>query len=150
KQLEWAISKAQQERVLLDAATSDLQHMQARHLHSYKGLRLDDGITGSDLSRPGLVAFNADALNDPSISHVLFYKRDRYARPDDALQAVQLEKKLSLAGISVVTSDGVTPPLNRGEQNILRDMELLLSYYASGEELRKLAERILGAQQKLA
>jgi hypothetical protein len=66
------------------------------------------------------------------------------------MQAAQIEKKLLLAGITVVHSDGVTLPVRRGDQNILRDMELLLAYYQGGEELRKRAERVLGAQQKLA
>jgi hypothetical protein len=63
---------------------------------------------------------------------------------------MQIEKKLLLAGITIVHTDGVTPPMRRGDQNILRDLELLLAYYQGGEELRKHAERVLGAQQKLA
>jgi hypothetical protein len=150
KQLEWAIAAARQHGVALDAAVADLTHMQAQRLPSYKAIRLDDGITGSDLTRPGFLAFNRDALADASVSHIFFLKRDRFARPDDAMQAAQIEKKLLLAGITVVHSDGVTLPLRRGEQNILRDMELLLAYYQGGEELGKHAERVLGAQQKLA
>jgi DNA invertase Pin-like site-specific DNA recombinase len=115
RQLEWAIAAAQQHGVALDATLADLAHMQTQRLHSYKDIRLDDGITGSDLTRPGFVAFNRDALEDASVSHVFFYKRDRFARPDDATQAMQIEKKLLLAGITVVHSDGGTPPLRRGE-----------------------------------
>jgi hypothetical protein len=150
KQLEWAITAARQHGVALDAEVADLVHMQARRLCSFKAVRLDDGITGSDLTRPGFLALNRDALADPSVSHVFFFKRDRFARPDDAMQAAIIEKNLLLAGITVVHSDGVTLPLRRGEQNILRDMELLLAYYQGGEELRKHAERVLGAQLKLA
>ncbi len=150
RQLDWAIAAARQHGVVLDAAVADLTHMQAQRLHSYKTLRLDDGITGSDLTRPGFLALNRDALADTCVSHVFFFKRDRFARPDDAMQAAQIEKKLLLAGITVVHSDGVMLPLRRGEQNILRDMELLLAYYQGGEELRKHAERVLGAQQQLA
>jgi hypothetical protein len=124
--------------------------MTAQSLHSYKAIRLDDGITGSDLTRPGFLSVNADALEDISISHVLFYKRDRFARPDDAMQAAQIEKTLLLAGITVVHSDGVMLPVRRGDQNILRDVELLLVYYQGGEELRRHAKRVLGAQQMLA
>jgi hypothetical protein len=149
-QLGWAIAAAQHHCIALDAAVADLAHMQTLRLHSYKAIRLDDGITGSDLSRPGFLAFNRDALADSAVSHVFFFKRDRFARPDDAMQAAQIEKKLLRAGITVVHSDGVTLPLRRGEQNILRDLELLLAYYQGGEELRKHAERVLGAQQKLA
>jgi len=57
---------------------------------------------------------------------------------------------LLYAGITVVHSDGVTLPIRHGEASIVRDLELLLPYYQSGEELRKHAERMLGAQQTLA
>src|SRR5262245_23336273 len=53
KQLEWAISAARQHGVTLNASPADLAHMQAFRLHSYQDIRLDDGITGSDLTRPG-------------------------------------------------------------------------------------------------
>jgi DNA invertase Pin-like site-specific DNA recombinase len=150
KQLEWNVAAARHHAVAFDFAEADLADMLARGLHSYKSIRLDDGISGSDLTRPGFVSLNADALADPSVSHVFFYKRDRFARPDDAMQAAQIEKKLLFAGITVVHSDGVTLPIRRGEQSIMRDLELLLPYYQGGEELRKHAERVLGAQQELA
>lgn len=149
-QLEWAIAAAREHEVVLDASIADLAYMQARHLFSYKAIRLDDGITGADLTRPGFLAINHDALADRTISHVFIYKRDRFARPDDAMQAAQIEKKLLLAGITVVFSDTVSLPIRAGEQNILRDIELLLPYYQSGEELRKHAERVLGFQKMLA
>ncbi|HEY7327797.1 MAG TPA: hypothetical protein VH592_09170 [Gemmataceae bacterium] len=66
------------------------------------------------------------------------------------MQAMHIEKKLLLAGITIVHSDDVTPPLRRGEKNIFRDLELLLAYYQGVEELQKHAERVLVAQQKLA
>ncbi len=150
KQLEWAIVAAKQHGVILDAALADLVHMQAHRLHSHKSIRLDDGISGSDLTRPGFLALNRDAIADATISHVFFFKRDRFARPDDAMEGSTIEKKLLFAGISVVHSDGLTLPVRRGEQNIMRDLELLLPYYQGGEELRKHAERVLGTQQKLA
>ncbi len=78
------------------------------------------------------------------------YKRDRFARPEDAVEALQLEKKLAKAGITVVHSDGCSLPLKHGEQSLMRDMELLLAYSQNGEEIRKLAERVLGFQRMLA
>ena len=120
RQISWSIDAALAEGVRLDAGASDLDHMQSLRLHSYKGIRLDDGITGSDLTRPGFLAFNRDALKDPAISHLYFYKRDRFARPTDAMQAVAFEKELLWAGITVVHSDGVSTPMKRNEQNLLR------------------------------
>ena len=129
---------------------ADLAHMQSLRLHSYKDLRLDDGITGADLTRPGFLAVSADALSHKAISHLFIYKRDRFARPQDAMQAAQIEKRLLTAGITIVFSDTVSAPIRLGEQTIMRDLELLLPYYQGGEELRKHAERMLGFQKVLA
>ncbi len=149
-QIEWAAAAAARQGVTLDAAVTDLTHMQPLHLHSYKDIRLDDGISGSDLTRPGFLAVSRDALGDKTVSHVFIYKRDRFARPNDAMQAAQLEKQLLMAGITLVFSDTVSAPIRLGDQSIMRDMELLLAYYQGGEELRKHAERVLGFQKTLA
>src|SRR5438477_151608 len=93
-QLDWAVATASQHGVALDAGPADLTHMQALRLHSYKAVRLDDGITGADMTRPGFLALNRDALGDRTVSHVFIYKRDRFARPADAMQAAQIEKQL--------------------------------------------------------
>jgi DNA invertase Pin-like site-specific DNA recombinase len=149
-QIEWAAAAATRQGVTLDAVVTDLAHMQALHLHSYKDIRLDDGISGSDLTCPGFLAVSRDARGDKTISHVFIYKRDRFARPNDAMQAAQLEKQLLTAGITLVFSDTVSAPIRLGDQSIMRDMELLLAYYQGGEELRKHAERVLGFQKTLA
>ena len=92
QQLEWAIGAAAREGVALDAIPADLASMQANRLHTYKGLRIDDGITGSDLNRPGFRAVIRDVLSDKRISHLFIYQRDRFARPEDALEMVSIEK----------------------------------------------------------
>jgi hypothetical protein len=66
------------------------------------------------------------------------------------MEAAMFEKSIRLRGITIVHSDGVSLPIRRGAQNILCDFELLLPYYQGGEEIRKLAERVLGFQEKLA
>ena len=149
-QVEWAITAADRHGVALDASLADLVHMQSLRLHSYKDIRLDDGITGADMTRPGFLAVSADALSHKTISHLFIYKRDRFARPQDAMQAAQIEKRLLTAGITIVFSDTLSAPIRLGEQTIMRDLELLLPYYQGGEELRKHAERVLGFQKVLA
>jgi DNA invertase Pin-like site-specific DNA recombinase len=149
-QLEWAIAKAAQDRVALDATLPDLQHMQGRRLHSHKAIRLDDGVTGGDMTRPGFLAVNRDAIMDRSISHLFIYKRDRFARPEDAMGMAQIEKELLAAGITVVFSDCVSSPYLPGQQDLARDIALMLSYYQGGEELRKHSDRVLGFQRTLA
>src|ERR1700676_1832145 len=150
QQLEWAIDAARQHGVALDACLADLAIMQAQHLHTFKDIRLDDGITGLDLNRPGFLAVNHDALANGTVSHVFIYKRDRFARPADALAMAQIEKKLLEAGITIVLSDAVSLPFPSGQQDIARDIGMLFGYYESGEFLRKHAHRVLEFQKKLA
>src|SRR5262245_41382273 len=115
-QLEWAMAAAHQHGVALNASVNDLEHMQSRGLHSYKAIRLDDGITGADLKRPGFLAVISDALSDHGISHTFIFKRDRFARPADALDMVRVEKQLLEAGITIVFSDATSEPYRAGQQ----------------------------------
>lgn len=99
-QLEWSLRVAAELGVVVDASAEDLEYMLENGLSHYKGLWLDDGVTGADLSRAGFRSVNEDVLEDKSISHLFVFRRDRYARPDDAVDAVQIEKKLSGAGVT--------------------------------------------------
>ncbi len=149
-QLEWALNAARKAGIGLDAELTDLGYMQARGLHAHKAIRLDDGITGSDMSRPGYLAFIDDAKADRSVSHLFVYKRDRLARPENVMAMTQVEKHLLEAGITVVFSDGESQPYPRGHTDLARDFSILMGYHQGGEELRKHAERVLGFQRKLA
>jgi DNA invertase Pin-like site-specific DNA recombinase len=149
-QLEWAVAAAGRHGVTLDAGSADLAHMQTLRLHTYKAVRLDDGITGSDLTRPGFRAVIDDALADRGVSHLFIYKRDRFARPEDAMEVAQVEKKLLEAGLTLVFSDQVSQPYARGQADMARDIGIWIGYYQGGEELRKHADRVLGFQRKLA
>jgi hypothetical protein len=149
-QLHWAIGKAAELELDFDASLPDLDAMVSSGGFSHKGLRLDDGITGADLRRPGFLALIHDALVDTQISHVLIYRRDRFARPEDAIEMVTIEKKLRLAGITIVFTDVVAGPLARGQADLAADITMLFGYYETGEFLRKHAERVLSAQRRLA
>ena len=118
-QLDWALGMAQKHGVEVDAEPGDLAVMQARGLHSYKAIRLDDGISGSDLTRPGFLAVIADAITDPTISHLFIFKRDRFARPGDAMPVVMLEKSLLEAGITLVFSEEVSLPFAKGQGDLV-------------------------------
>jgi DNA invertase Pin-like site-specific DNA recombinase len=149
-QLGWALAEAERHSVALDASLADLTHMQANRLHSSKGLRLDDGITGADLTRPGFLAAINDAKRDTSISHLFILRRDRFARPEDAIKMVGIEKDLRLAGLTIVFTDKVAEPLVRGRADMAADIAMMFDDYESGEFLRKHAERVLDAQRLLA
>src|SRR4051812_7590929 len=149
-QLQWAIAEAGRLAVTLDAAPADLERMKTGKLTKHRDIRLDDGITGADLSRPGFLALRRDALADPAISHLFIYRRDRLARPEDASEMVSFERGLLLAGITIVFRDGVMTPMIRGQVDVGRELGMFFGYYESGEFLRKLAERVIAAQRLLA
>ena len=149
-QLDWARGQAAVHGVELDASPADLAHLRDKGFSSYKGLRVDDGISGADMNRPGFLALIGDAQRDPTISHVLSYRRDRFARPEDAIPMVAIEKRLRLAGVTIVFAEGVAGPLIRGQDDIAADIAMLFGYSESGEFLRKHAERVLQAQCQLA
>ncbi|MBI4305431.1 MAG: recombinase family protein [Chloroflexi bacterium] len=149
-QLTWAIGEAARQNVPLDASQDDLKYMRTHRLISYKDIRLDDSITGADLSRPGFLALNHDALRNKAYSHIFIHKRDRFARPEDAIEMVAIEKRLLLAGLTIIFSDTISEPMERGRQYPERELAMLLGYYESGAFLIKLAERVLEKQVLLA
>src|SRR6202051_3704974 len=72
-------------------------------------LFLDYGVKGNQLQRPGLDALFRAALTDPSITHIFIPRRDRFARPDDPLDAMKMEATLREAGLTLVFMDKVLP-----------------------------------------
>ena len=149
-QLEWACQQAALHAVRLDASPADLEQMQATRVTSLKGLRIDDGRTGADMARPGFLALIQDAKSDRSISHLFIYHRDRFARPQEAMQMVVIEKDLRLAGLTIVFADGVAGPLTPGLSDLTADLVMMLAYHESGQFIPKHAERIIQAQRQLA
>jgi DNA invertase Pin-like site-specific DNA recombinase len=149
-QLEWAIEKALELGVRLDASLADLEYMLAHGLDRYKDIYLDDGITGSDLQRPGFAAFRAAAMADERVSHLLVHMADRFARPEMAHQAMQMEVELLYAGLTVVFSNRVSQLRVRGRNYFGEDVLILYAYTESGEFLNKLAVRMVEVLTKLA
>ena len=89
-------------------------------------------------------------MSDPTISHVLIFKRDRYSRPEDAVEALQTEKKLLHAGITLVFSDKIVTPVQRGKRDLAQDIGALLEYNESGAFCEHLAERMILTHKSLA
>ena len=149
-QLGWAIKAAEGMGVVLDARLTDIELMQAQRLSEHNSICLDDSISGANLDRPGFRAMVERASTDKRISHVFIYKRDRFARPEEASGMVQLENQLRRKGITLVFNDKIAGPLDRGEIDQAGDVLALLEYLQSGEFLNVLAERVIAAQQLLA
>lgn len=145
-QLEWALRAAAAEGVRVEASLIDLEHMQRKGLHTYKDIRLDDAVTGADLERVGLRSLKADAAADRTVSHIFLLRRDRLARPEDAQNMVVWEKDLRYAGVTLVMSDKIAKPLDRGSVDIGAEIGMWVDYYESGEFLRKHAERVISSK----
>lgn len=149
-QLNWALQRAAELGVHVDASINDLNRMLASGMNSYKSLRIDDAVTGSDLNRMGFCALLADAKENKSISHIFAYRRDRLARPEDASDMMGLERRVRETGVTLVLSNRVAPPRERGRPDIADDMQMYVEYYQSGEFLIALAERVLDGHRNRA
>ena len=102
------------------------------------------------MDRPGFQAVLHDVATNQAISHVLVYRRDRLARPDDAMKMAAIERDIRCQGVTFVFSNGIAEPMDPSQPDFTEPLKLYVEYYFNGEDLRKLAERILGAQRLLA
>ena len=150
EQLNWAIAEAAKAKVRLDACPADLQYMVDHGLTHHKHIYLDDGITGSDQNRPGFVTCRQEALRDGRVSHLFIHISDRFARPEQATEAMMQEIALLLGGVTIVFGNRVSLPRERGLHYFERDILLLYEYTQNGEFLTRLATRVVQAQVNLA
>lgn len=147
----WALQKAHELQVDFQGTPEQIEVMIRDGLSHNGDLFLDYGVTGNKLSRQGLDALINLALNDHSVSHVFIPRRDRFARPDDPLDAMRLENLLSGGGLTLVFMDKVVPPRKRGRnRDISHDIVALIDYQQAGDFRRELAQKILNAQLTLA
>jgi hypothetical protein len=149
-QLEWAIGEAAKRSVDFDATLDDLDHMEKLGLKRFKGIFLDDGVSGADLDREAFTLFRRSAMDDSDVSHLFIFKADRFARPELAAQAMQMEIDLLLGGLTVCFHNRTSEPRERGLQYFAQDVQLLYEYSQSGQFLADLAERVLRAHITLA
>jgi hypothetical protein len=113
-------------------------------------LFLDYGVKGNQLQRPALDALFRLARSDRDISHIFIPRRDRFARPDDPLDAMKMEASLREAGLTLVFMDKTLPPLPRGQRDLGEAIVAMIDYDRASQERRDLAQKILYAQLNLA
>ncbi|MFM7035444.1 MAG: recombinase family protein [Planctomycetia bacterium] len=149
-QLEYVLTAAKQHGVRLRASLADLAHMQAKRLTKYKDIFLDDAVSGTRTKRPAFDAMIAELKAEPSVSHLFVHKRDRLGRPRSPLSMMVVEEDLKLAGVTIVTSEGVIAAGARGPEALGQSLTSLVGYYESGEFSRKLSERVVTKHIELA
>jgi len=105
---------------------------------------------GTRTKRPAFDAMIAELKADPSISHLFVHKRDRLGRPRTPLSMMMVEEELKLAGVTIVTSEGVIAAGARGSEALGQSLVSFVGYHESGEFSRKLSERIITKHIELA
>lgn len=150
-QLDWVIRRAAE----LDVAFSPTQRSLAEALsdaaNEIGDLYLDPAVTGADMSRPGFLAFHKRAVSDPSLTHVFFWARDRFARPAEVTTAMKLEKDILVSGRDVIVASGRSlQARTRGQHTFADDVTLLLEYGTAHAFRIDLAYKVLRGQGKNA
>lgn len=95
----------------------------------------DEGVSGLELSRPGLDACLDFLSKSPEKGVVVLWSRDRLVRPEDPIDGLVLERQVRYAGWDLCYLTG-----SNATGHPLVDAILgLVEHHASGEYLRKLA-----------
>jgi hypothetical protein len=121
---------------------------------SHRGdIFLDYDVCGNQLERLGLSQLIAEAIEDRNVTHILIPRRDRLARPDEPIDAMQLENSLRRQGITIVYMGQTLLPLAIGQQQALGEqLESLIGFYEASKFRRDLARNMilskLGSAQK--
>lgn len=131
---------------LQDHSVAD-QEAEIRRWTAERGLELvavfkDEGVSGSELDRPGLNALRAFLRDSVAKGTVVAWKRDRLVRPEDPLDGLLLEREIRAAGWTLHYLAGTNVVGNLLVDSILG----LVEHHAGGEYLRKLAQDSLRGQ----
>lgn len=147
----WAQKKCAELNVSFHPNPADIDRM-IRGGESIRGdLYLDFEVSGNKLSRTGLDAFIARAIEDEQVSHVMIPRRDRFARPDDPIDAVKMENALRHAGLTIVFMDRILEPLSKGVRHEMGELiTAMIDYDSAGKFRRELSEKMIYSQIALA
>ena len=120
--VRWASKEANKYNLKFSGSASQIDRMIRKGLPFDGDIYFDYGVSGNQISRPALNQLFVDAISDPSITHLFIPKRNRLARPDDALDGVELENKISAAGITIVYQSNVVQARPRWKRRDLGDL----------------------------
>ena len=149
--VNWAQRKAAEIGVQFDGTPERIKSMIQSGTSRAGDLFLDYDVKGNLLTRKALDLLLHEATSDRTVSHIFIPRRDRLARPDNAVDGVQLELKFLCAGVALVFMDRTLEPIEIGQrQDIGQLIAAVLDYDKSGKDLSELAQKILHAQLALA
>ncbi len=113
-------------------------------------LYVDDGVSGSELNRPGLDKLLADLRADRTISHVFVHKRDRLARPQRTTDGARLEEEILELGLTIVFENEIVEPRRPGEDDTVEVVTRDIEYSRSGRYSYELSDRVLKTAKVIA
>jgi hypothetical protein len=116
-QVEVAMKRARDVNVPLAVDAALVARAERTGVAHIGDLYVDDGVSGSELSRPGLDQLIADLKADRSISHVFVHKRDRLARPHRTSDGARLEEEIVELGVTIVFEHDIIQPRPPGEDD---------------------------------
>ncbi len=139
--VRWAQRTAALQGVRFIGTPEQIEAM-IRQGNSQEGdLFLDYGVKGNQLQRPGLDILFRTALTDRDVTHIFIPRRDRFARPDDPIDAMKMETTLREAGLTLVFMDKVLPPMTRGQRDLGESIVAMIDYDRAGKERHDLAQK---------
>ena len=123
------------------------QEAEIRAWAAEKGHRLvtifrDEGVSGSDLDRPGIRSLLAYLESSPEQGTLVAWKRNRMARPGDPRQGIALELKIEDLGWRIHYLQDASPTGNALLDTILG----AVGYHQAGEYLKSLSSDTLRGQ----
>jgi hypothetical protein len=147
----WARQEAEQLGVAFRGTHEQIERMIRDGLPAEGDVFLDYGVQGNRLDRPGLSALIRTAEDDPEVSHLFIPRRDRLARPDEAIDGLRLEHELRRSGLTIVFMDRSVSALAKGgKRDVGEQILAMLEYSNAGEFRRDLAQKMIYAQLSLA
>lgn len=147
----WAQAKAKALGVAFNGTPTEINHMIANGISISGDLFLDFNVSGNLLIRPALDALKLEIRRDLSVSHVFIPRRDRLARPDHAIDGVELENELRGLGVYLVFMEATLSPLRQGHrQEVGEAICAYIEYDKSGRYRDDLAHLMIFAQLNLA
>ena len=145
--VEWARRKSAELGLSFDGSPETILQM-ARLGEIRRGdLFLDWDVKGDLLDRRALNELREAVARDMTVSHVFIPKRERLARPDDPVDAIQIENELRRLGVHLVYMDKVLAPIKtKRRPDIAEQIVALCEFKQSGQFLEDLAVKIIYAQ----
>ncbi len=149
--VQWAVRGAEQFKLVFAASPQLIIDMIRLGQSVRDDIYLDYVIKGNTVSRPALDALFERVERDSTISHVFIPRRDRLARPNDPLEGDRLETTLRSNGVTIVYTNKVLPPLERGKRRKIEDLvSSVIDFDAAGKDRLELAGKMIRAQINLA